>query len=693
MNALPIPMVWAWLLVAGTATAWAAAEPLAGQVTLPNLLEQMCDRTAVARWPHPLFVLKQFSSYDRSSTNPAVAASWYANNDAEQFLRIEQNAGRREWVIMDHDGPGAITRMWLPLEPSRDQQTIRFYLDGSPTPAIAVKFNELMSGRDFVRSPFAFVAWNETDLRRQRSSVPSTLRGVAGDCYLPIPFARSCKVTLDQVPFYYIINYRAYEPGTPVESFSMARWEAAQPVVARTGDMLLAEPKSARLPTMHRATLGPGQELAIPLPRGPSSVREVRVRVDPASAPQVLRSVVLTGEFDGTPTIWCPLGEFFGAGARLRAVRDWYRTVSENGLLAARWVMPYQHSGRLAVRNLGQETVVVELGAAQATWRWDDRSMLFHANWRGQAAIPTRPMSDWNYLEAQGQGVYVGDTLTAFNPVASWYGEGDEHVYLDGETFPSHNGTGTEDYYGYAWGMATFFQSPWISAPQRDVKTRESWRGYTTTSRVRLLDGMPYRRSLKLDMEIWHWSETKVDYAAGLFWYARPGATHNRPPQPEMAARTLTELPKPFEIEGGMEAEQMRVVGHSAGLKWSRQDHYEFEDGNWSGDAQLFVQAKERGDFLELEVAENLVGLHRLVLYATRSFDYGVLRFTVNGQAVEKTFDMYATKPALSGPIDLGVFMPKEGKLVLRVEVIGENSAAKAPGHFFGLDGVAVQAP
>ena len=139
--------------------------------------------------------------------------------------------------------------------------------------------------------------------------------------------------------------------------------------------------------------------------------------------------------------------------------------------------------------------------------------MHFHATWRHQYPIETRQAAgtmDWNYLEATGQGVYVGDTLTVFSPSPAWYGEGDERVYIDGERMPSHMGTGTEDYYGYAWGMARHFDSPFISMPQRDGRSREDWRGYTTTSRLRLLDGIPWQRSLKFDMEIWDWAATKL---------------------------------------------------------------------------------------------------------------------------------------------------------------------------------------
>ena len=51
--------------------------------------------------------------------------------------------------------------------------------------------------------------------------------------------------------------------------------------------------------------------------------------------------------------------------------------------------------------------------------------------------------------------------LLSITPTWVGGGEGDEKVYVDGETFPSHFGTGTEDYYGYAWGR----YEPWINHP------------------------------------------------------------------------------------------------------------------------------------------------------------------------------------------------------------------------------------
>ncbi len=283
-------------------------------VSLESLLEEMVSRDSLARWPIPAYRAIETTSHDRSKTNPADAATWHSNKDYENFIRVEENAGRKEWVITENDGPGAITRIWLPLEPTRDKQIIRFYLDGATVPAIEANFNDLLSGRVFVKAPLAYVAWDETDLRHQIDNLPKTMRGVGGDLYLPIPYAKSCKITLDQIPFYYHIQYRAYEPGTEVKSFSMAGFEAAKPTIEKITQSLTA-PQAASVAPDKEQIVAPGEEFAIDLPNGAAAVREIRVHIDPKDAARS-RSVVLSAAFDGEPDIWCPISEFFGAGPR-----------------------------------------------------------------------------------------------------------------------------------------------------------------------------------------------------------------------------------------------------------------------------------------------------------------------------------------------------------------------------------------
>lgn len=135
--------------------------------------------------------------------------------------------------------------------------------------------------------------------------------------------------------------------------------------------------------------------------------------------------------------------------------------------------------------------------------------MHLHASWRQQDPIPTRPRIDWNCLTATGQGVYVGDSLVVFNPVRNWWGEGDEKIYVDGESFPSH--IGTEDYYKYSWGDTRLFQTPFANQIRCDGRGTA---GYTVLSRTRSLDAIPFTQSFRFDMEVWHWAKCEVGYAA-----------------------------------------------------------------------------------------------------------------------------------------------------------------------------------
>ncbi len=87
-----------------------------------------------------------------------------------------------------------------------------------------------------------------------------------------------------------------------------------------------------------------------------------------------------------------------------------------------------------------------------------------------------------------------------------------------------------------------------------------------------------------------------------------------------------------------------------------------------------------------------------MVLYATRSWDYGVLKFLVNGEAGGPAdgVDLFSGgkgKVSATGAIDLGVHAPANGRFILRAEVAGGNEKAEGSRSFFGLDAVVVTAP
>ncbi|MBN1909376.1 MAG: DUF2961 domain-containing protein [Pirellulales bacterium] len=525
------------LIVAILLPTWAHA---AGPITLETLLDEMVDRTAVARFPDPAYTCHQASSYHRESVAPDQPG-WFANQDRSNFIRSETNQGRTEWVLMDEKGPGAIVRFWVTAP--HYLGTIRIYLDGADEPVLAERVDKLVGGKALVGPPL------------------SAERSRGRNLYLPIPYAKHCKVTFDRANFnktndrkdllYYQINYRTYAPGTEVTSFSRQQLATAKSKVASVQERLL-KPHLVNMPPPggyhadNTETIKPGgrflfvPSVELDTTPAPAALYHLMIEINAKDRAQALRSTVLAMEFDGQKTVWCPLGDFFGSGVGLNPYRGWYRRIPKKGELWSYWVMPYQKTCRIWLENHGQQPVEGRVAFARGPWKWDDRSMYFHANWRQQRGIPTKTGGkgaiDWNFLKADGQGVFVGDTLALVNRSESWWGEGDEKIYVDGEKFPSHFGTGTEDYYGYAWGNTNFFESPFHAQPR--VEGPKNF-GNTTDTRVRLLDAIPFRKSLNFDMEVWHWRKTTVDYAATTYWYGRPGATANHRPAPTEAAQPV----------------------------------------------------------------------------------------------------------------------------------------------------------
>lgn len=667
-----------------------------GAVTLESLLKEMTDQTAIARFPDPAFTVVQASSYDRATKDPKDAKGWFANGDANKFIRAEDRDGRREWVMMDAQGPGAVVRFWSTS--GTFGGTVRIYLDGTDKPTVESNIYELLSGK---------VAWAPKPLAIENVGNKNHPGGI--NLYLPLPYAKQCKITYEEknpkdakgippAPRYYNIEYRTYTAGTEVRSLSLEQLDAAKDLIQQTAKALGQPPEEFQQTATGTAggELSPGGEATVQL-AGPGAVRLIEVGVmagEESQLAEALRTTILRIQFDGAEneTVWCPVGDFFASGVGLNAVQSWYRTVSRDGKMVSRWVMPYRQSARISLLNLGRQPVRVSLRPAAGEWKWDDRSMHFHARWRSQHAIPTRPMTDWNYVTVDGKGVYLGDALAVFNPVAAWWGEGDEKIYVDGAAAPTHIGTGTEDYYCYAWCDPKLFQGPLCNQVRMDGPGN---RGHTSVTRTRILDAIPFQTKFQMDMEVWHWADCKVDYAATSYYYAIPGAKDNRPPQPDEAKLPISEI-KVQKIAGAIECETLQIVSKSDGLPTEVQSGMALADGAWSGDSQLWVRGRKVGDFVELKIPVKTDGPGapvKLTLYATKSWDYGVLRFTVNGQVAGKDWDSWSVDVRASGPIELGTFTPKDGALILRAEVVGANEKSKNSKSFFGLDAVVIGKP
>jgi hypothetical protein len=532
------------------------------KINLRSLLAEMADRDSLARFPQPEYRQMQASSYNRASVlrdQPQQdTQGWFADSDGVSCLREETIDGRKEYVIMEHDGPGCVTKLWTPFFyydfSNRIGPRIRVYLDGADKPTIDEPFIELVTRNAWPES------YGAKPPKKGTLEVPvpfADFTARAGNLYLPIPFAKNCKITLTDKPFYNIVNYRAYPAGTKIETFSTDDYQAALDELKIAGDRLLQPPTAdSSSAVAQSAELAAGQSLQLTLPAGPRAVDSLTIELDVnqfQENPSLLRAVVLEAEFDDQQTIWCPLGDFFGCPNRLNPFKTLARQVAEDGKLLCRWVMPYQKSARIRLVNFDDVAAKVKVTVETKEWQWSDGSMHLFAAWRPDDVLQGNKFVDWNFVDIRGKGVLVGDQWTVLNLTDGWWGEGDEKIYVDDsydkQKFPDHFGTGTEDYYGWAGGVnptkEDHFSHPFLANISVGSTPTNSTRGFNICQRTRSLDAIPFHSRLVLDMEASPGVDQRnawdlLGYSSVTWWYAVPGATSNRDPQPDRTGSLMS---------------------------------------------------------------------------------------------------------------------------------------------------------
>ena len=271
-----------------------------------------------------------------------------------------------------------------------------------------------------------------------------------------------------------------------------------------------------------------GNSLLLELPEGENAIYTIELQIkisNPDLYAQTMRELIFSAIFDGKQTVWVPLSDFSGGGMGAPAVSSWFLWSDGNGHIISRWLMPYKKNGHINIRNLSSKEVDVSIEIKSRKLKWDKRSLYFHASWKQDAGLElfhcNEDINDpdcyeWNFSTLSGKGIYKADVLTLYNHSQSWYGEGDEKIWVDNDTFPSHFGTGTEDYYNSSWAPVVVFQTPFGGAMRADTTSSQ---GYNTWLRTRNLDGIPFKSKLQFDLELLSWFRGTADYASTVYWY------------------------------------------------------------------------------------------------------------------------------------------------------------------------------
>lgn len=486
------------------------------QVSLATLLHELTDNSAVAQWPDPYYQELQASSYDRGSISPD-RSGWFANDDRSQYIRTEIIDGRKEQVMMDADGPGAIVRFWLTT--FKRNGNIRIYFDGNKIPTITVPAYDLMKS-----SLNLGVA-----LLQPHSSYEPKEKG-GSTLYLPMPYAKHCKITFedndtDNQPRYYQVNYRTYTAGTKVKTFSLQQLKSLSKLTSSVNEKLLhpdSVVKGKQIKTAQE--IAPQKQLTLKLPNGASAIKYVVIKIKPANNDdyeQALRSTILRIKFDGVQTVWCPLGDFAGSGVGAYPLQSWYRAIDNDSSLISRWIMPYRVSAEISLLNLSDKPVNASILVITNKWAWNANSMYFHTNWKSENNVAIKQSEEnkpleWDFNNITGRGVFIGDVLAVYNHMHKWYGEGDQKLWVDNKSFPVEYGTGTEDYYNTSWAPVVLYQTPFANAPRAD--NQDSF-GHNTFTRTRNLDAVPFKNNFRYSLEMLGWENGTADFAVTTYWY------------------------------------------------------------------------------------------------------------------------------------------------------------------------------
>jgi hypothetical protein len=270
--------------------------------------------------------------------------------------------------------------------------------------------------------------------------------------------------------------------------------------------------------------------------------------------PLDFRDALIRMYWDGeeTPSVDVPFGDFFCVGncsvrqfsSLLMAVNPGGGGNAFNSGFNCYFPMPFNNGARIELVNQSDRTFG---GALGRLWYHIDYETIdqplpwdigrFHAQWRRQNPTPVNdaPLidkrgayprenltGDENYvlLEAKGRGHMAGIFLQVNNIQGGWYGEGDDMIFIDGDTWPpSLHGTGTEEIFGGGACPDHEYASHYSGFLQVENKDHETFRGLNAMYRWYMNDPIRFQRSIRFTIEHGHANDYKNDYASVAYWY------------------------------------------------------------------------------------------------------------------------------------------------------------------------------
>ena len=264
----------------------------------------------------------------------------------------------------------------------------------------------------------------------------------------------------------------------------------------------------------------------------------------------------ITWDDAASPSVLVPLGDFFGLGhgivnsyqsALFTASTNSNNRFNEGCALNSYVPMPFRKRALVELVNESSEEHLQyfyidherlaeprdEAGYLHAEFR---RTNPF-GGWGHEIRVNTpesnvvnreREAWDNNYviLDTRGRGHYLGCNLSVTNFQGTWWGEGDDMIWVDGYRWPPDlHGTGSEDYLNQAWGMQD-------NAFLRNGSSifEHHTAGYQTSYVLHLENPVRFRKEVKVTIEHGHGNHLANEMASTAYWYAAEPTAAVAPP-------------------------------------------------------------------------------------------------------------------------------------------------------------------
>jgi len=263
--------------------------------------------------------------------------------------------------------------------------------------------------------------------------------------------------------------------------------------------------------------------------------------------PDYYRKVLLKIYWDDqeTPSVIAPLGDFFGLMNSLSGSYDSLplsvsakepelHTFGGSAAFNSYFRMPFGSRARVVVHNQNDIPYLqyFYIDYELSTEPLPPETVYFHAHWR--RALPNQGWGpdlqtnsqettianldgadNYVVLETEGTGHYVGCNLAVRHFQGSWWGEGDDMIFIDDDSWPpSLHGTGMEDYFGHAWGMQrNAYQFNGTIVHEEDVP------GFHHSYRFHLVDPIRFQQRIRVTFEHGHANHLSDDWSSTAYWY------------------------------------------------------------------------------------------------------------------------------------------------------------------------------